>query len=216
MEHIYVHNVKRNKGVNRVTVVIGLTGSIATGKSTVAKMLESLNIPVVDADQVAREIVEPGEAALKEIVNVFGGEVLHEDGSLNRKQLGAIVFNDTSEREKLNAIMHPAIRKRMTEKQEAYIAQGVKCVVQDIPLLFENNLKSHVDKVLVVYVDEKEQLKRLMSRDNSSKEEAQARINSQISIEEKRDLADAYIDNRGTKEESFLQLKEILKDWNIL
>ncbi|HLR65434.1 MAG TPA: dephospho-CoA kinase [Pseudogracilibacillus sp.] len=199
-----------------MALVIGLTGSIATGKSTVAQMFEQLDIPVIDADKVAREVVEPNEAALKEIESVFGADLILEDGRLDRKKLGSIVFQDDQKRKQLNNIMHPAIRKRMNEKQEELIRRGVACLVQDIPLLFENKLQSHVDKVLVVYIDEEEQLKRLMKRDQSSEEEAINRMKAQLSIEEKKRLADAYIDNRGSKEASFTQLKKILTDWDVL
>lgn len=199
-----------------MALVIGLTGSIATGKSTVAQMFEQLDIPVIDADKVAREVVEPNEAALKEIESVFGADLILEDGQLDRKKLGSIVFQDDQKRKQLNNIMHPAIRKRMNEKQEELIRRGVACLVQDIPLLFENKLQSHVDKVLVVYIDEEEQLKRLMKRDQSSEEEAINRMKAQLSIEEKKRLADAYIDNRGSKEASFAQLKKILTDWDVL
>lgn len=199
-----------------MALVIGLTGSIATGKSTVAQMFEQLDIPVIDADKVAREVVEPNEAALKEIESVFGADLILEDGRLDRKKLGSIVFQDDQKRKQLNNIMHPAIRKRMNEKQEELIRRGVACLVQDIPLLFENKLQSHVDKVLVVYIDEEEQLKRLMKRDQSSEEEAINRMKAQLSIEEKKRLADAYIDNRGSKEASFAQLKKILTDWDVL
>lgn len=202
--------------MNDVALVIGLTGSIATGKSTVAQMFEQLDIPVIDADKVAREVVEPNEAALKEIESVFGADLILEDGRLDRKKLGSIVFQDDQKRKQLNNIMHPAIRKRMNEKQEELIRRGVACLVQDIPLLFENKLQSHVDKVLVVYIDEEEQLKRLMKRDQSSEEEAINRMKAQLSIEEKKRLADAYIDNRGSKEASFAQLKKILTDWDVL
>lgn len=199
-----------------MALVIGLTGSIATGKSTVAQMFEQLDIPVIDADKVAREVVEPNEAALKEIESVFGADLILEDGRLDRKKLGSIVFQDDQKRKQLNNIMHPAIRKRMNEKQEELIRRGVACLVQDIPLLFENKLQSHVDKVLVVYIDEEEQLKRLMKRDQSSEEEAINRMKAQLSIEEKKRLADAYIDNHGSKEASFAQLKKILTDWDVL
>lgn len=202
--------------MNDVALVIGLTGSIATGKSTVAQMFEQLDIPVIDADKVAREVVEPNEAALKEIESVFGADLILEDGQLDRKKLGSIVFQDDQKRKQLNNIMHPAIRKRMNEKQEELIRRGVACLVQDIPLLFENKLQSHVDKVLVVYIDEEEQLKRLMKRDQSSEEEAINRMKAQLSIEEKKRLADAYIDNHGSKEASFAQLKKILTDWDVL
>lgn len=198
-----------------MTVVIGLTGSIATGKSTISNMFKRLNIPVVDADVIAREVVEPGTETLQHIVNAFGQSVLLADGTLNRKALGNIVFNNKKKLNELNDIIHPAIRNEMNRQKEMYVARNVPCVVLDIPLLFENKLDYLVDKIVVVYVDETVQLKRLMERDQSTKEEALSRIKSQIPIKEKISRADATIDNNGTVEQSFEQLKEILKRWKI-
>src|SRR5690625_4782023 len=178
-------------------------------------MFKKLNIPVIDADKVAREIVEPGQIALSKIVEAFGKSILHEDGTLNRQALGDIVFNDEKKLKTLNRIMHPAIRKEMDRQKDEYIEKNAPCVVLDIPLLFENKLEYLVDKIIVVYVNEKVQLKRLMARDQSTKKEALSRINSQLSIEKKKDKANAVIDNTGSIEESFSQLKEILQKWEI-
>lgn len=199
-----------------MTLVIGLTGSIATGKSTVSAMFRDLNIHVIDADQIAREVVEPGEKAYREVVDHFGESILQEDRTLNRQKLGSIVFADASKRVQLNNIIHPAIRKKMLEQRDALIKAEEKCVVLDIPLLFESNLTNYVEKIMVVFVDEKTQLIRLMKRDNLTKEEALERINSQLPIKEKVDLADATIDNSGTVEHSLKQLKDILATWNVL
>lgn len=198
-----------------MTLVIGLTGSIATGKTTISNMFQQLNIPVIDADQIARDVVQPGETALKKIADVFGQSILHEDGSLNRQALGDIVFNDKEKLETLNNIIHPAIRKEMTRQKESYIKKDVPCVVLDIPLLFENKLEYLVNKIIVVYVNEQVQLERLMARDKSTKEDALSRIKSQISIEKKKDKADAVINNNDTIEHSFHQLKDILNKWQI-
>lgn len=198
-----------------MTLVIGLTGSIGTGKSTVASMFTDLNIPVLDADVVAREVVEPGETTLENIRQAFGDAIIQADGTLNRKALGAIVFADEAKRQTLNQIIHPAIRKRMEEKQQALMAQQVPCIVVDVPLLFENKLTNTVDKILLVYVTEKEQLRRIMKRDNSSEEDAGRRMASQISIEEKVKHADGVIDNMGTIAASFDQLQVLLREWGI-
>lgn len=198
-----------------MSLVIGLTGSIATGKSTVSNMFKQLNIPVIDADQIARDVVEPEQVALKKIIEAFGTNILHDDGSLNRKALGDIVFNDKEKLEILNGIVHPAIRNEMNRQKEMYLAQNIPCFVLDIPLLFENKLDYLVDKILVVYIDEETQLKRLMDRDQSTREDAMSRIKSQISIEVKKEKAHEVIDNSGTVEESFTQLKEILKNWHV-
>lgn len=197
-------------------IVIGLTGSIATGKSTVASMFIDIGIPVIDADRIAREVVEPGEEAYKKVVETFGEEILLEDRSLNRPKLGRIVFSDEEKRNQLNSIVHPAIRKRMLEKRDAYLKNGEGCVVLDIPLLFESKLEHFVDKIIVVYVDEDVQLKRLLERNQLTKEEALERIRSQMPVKDKIELADAVIDNNGTIEHSFKQLKEILQKWDVL
>lgn len=199
-----------------MALVIGLTGSIASGKSTVSSMLKELHLPVIDADQIARDVVEPGEDTLKEIGLAFGKEILNADGTLNRKKLGSIIFSNNEKRKILNSIVHPAVRKRMLEQKETYLKDGESCVVMDIPLLFESKLTHMVDKILVVYVDEHVQLERLMERDNSTKEEALERIQSQIPVKEKVKQADAIIDNNGSKEESYKQLRDILEKWQVL
>lgn len=196
--------------------VIGLTGGIASGKSTVAKMFSDLNIPVIDADVIAREVVEPGERSYQQIVEVFGKDILNSDESINRSKLGSIIFSNKEKREQLNQIVHPAVRKRMLEKKEAYIKQGEKCVVLDIPLLFESKLTSLVDQTLIVYVDEKIQLKRLMERNQLSEKEAMNRIKSQMPLEEKAQLADELINNNNSMEESKKQLFNLLKKWGII
>lgn len=196
--------------------VIGITGGIATGKSTVSNMIKDLGFTVVDADIAARRVVEPGEEAYNEIVKHFGQDILLEDGHLDRKKLGNIVFNDKEKRLLLNSIVHPAVRKWMIAEKEAALERGEETVFLDIPLLFESKLQWMSDKNIVVYTDEQTQLKRLMERNHLSIEDALARIHSQMPIEEKKLLADAFIDNRGTVEESKNQLINLLKNWNIL
>lgn len=198
-----------------MSLVIGLTGSIATGKSTVAEMFKELSIPVIDADLLAREVVEPGEEAYTNIIEHFGDTILQADRTLDRKRLGEIVFSDEEKRKDLNGIIHPAIRKRMLEQRDALIKKGEACIVLDIPLLFESELEHFVDKTLVVYLNEKTQLERLMKRNELSKEEALQRISSQIPVKEKAQRANEVIDNNGTKEETFMQLKEVLTDWGV-
>jgi dephospho-CoA kinase len=198
-------------------LIIGLTGNIATGKSTISNMIqEKYQIPVIDADIVSREVVEPGEQALKKIAATFGEEILLEDGTLNRKLLGSIIFQDQSKREQLNAIVHPAVRKRMIAKKEKLLQQGYRSIVMDIPLLFENNLTYLVEKTIVVYTTEDVQLQRLIERNDLTEKEARDRMNSQMNIEEKRELADAVIDNSGSIEESEIQLINILKKWELI
>ncbi|MEC5421965.1 dephospho-CoA kinase [Virgibacillus sp. C22-A2] len=199
-----------------MTLVIGLTGSIASGKSTVSLMFDEFNIPVVDADKLSREVVKPGEKAYDKIVNTFGHEILRDDQTLDRKKLGGIIFADEDKRKQLNSIVHPAVRERMIFRRDSFIEAGETCVVLDIPLLFESKLTHFVDKTLVVFVDEGVQLKRLMERDDYTEVEAWQRIKSQISIDEKAKKANAIIDNNGTKYESYIQLEKLLREWKII
>src|SRR5690625_1329325 len=168
-----------------MALIIGLTGSISSGKSTVSAMIKELNIPVVDADKLARDVVEPGEEAYADIVHVFGEEILLEDRAIDRKKLGELIFSHKEKREQLNNIVHPAIRKAMLDERDEYVQKGANCVVLDIPLLFESKLTHFVDKTVVVYVEESVQLDRLMKRDAYSEVEANQRIKSQISMKEK-------------------------------
>ncbi|MED3054707.1 dephospho-CoA kinase [Bacillus thuringiensis] len=199
-----------------MTVVIGLTGGIASGKSTVSEMFRELSIPVIDADVIAREVVEQGKPAYNKIVEVFGAEVLQQDGELDRPRLGSIVFYNEEKRLQLNKIVHPAVREEMNRKKEMYIKEGMQAVVLDIPLLFESKLTSLVDRILVVAVKPHMQLERLMKRNNFSEEEATARIQSQMPLEEKVKNADEVINNDGTIMGTKTQLQVILKKWNII
>lgn len=199
-----------------MTKVIGLTGSIATGKSTVSKMFGEFNIPVIDADQLSRDVVEQGQPAYREIVDTFGEAILQENGQIDRKALGRIIFTDDQKRKELNGIVHPEVRKEMLKRRDKYKEEKRKAVVLDIPLLFESELMDYVDVILVVSVDESTQLDRLLERDQSTKEDAEQRIKSQLSISEKRKRADAVIDNNGTIEGSFQQLKDILRQWDLV
>lgn len=197
-------------------MIIGLTGSIASGKSTVAKMLEKYRFPIVDADQVARLVVEPGEPALTEIVAAFGEGILLEDGSLNRKKLGDLIFHDPSKRAILNGIIHPAIRKEMLRQRDEWLNNGAEVVIMDIPLLFESKLQHFVEKILVVSLSEEKQLERLMERNQLNEEEARARISSQLPLSVKEEGADAVIYNESTLEKTEQQLNYILKEWGLV
>ncbi|MBG9453582.1 dephospho-CoA kinase [Lysinibacillus sphaericus] len=197
-------------------MIIGLTGSIASGKSTVVKMMTALGLPIVDADIVARDVVEPGTETLKLIVENFGQNILLEDGSLNRAKLGDIIFHEPVKRKMLNDIMHPAIRKEMLRQRDAYIEGGEKHVVMDIPLLFENKLQHFVERIIVVSVSEEVQLRRLMERNNLSKEDALARMHSQLPMSVKEKGAHAVIYNNENLEQTEQQLKKILTYWDVL
>ncbi|MGN7409327.1 MULTISPECIES: dephospho-CoA kinase [unclassified Sporosarcina] len=196
-------------------MIIGLTGSIASGKSTVANLLKDRGYPIVDADQIARLVVEPGSPVLKEIEIVFGHEVIREDGSMNRAVMGQLIFGDDKKREQLNNIIHPAIRKELIAQKEAHLAAGEKTVILDIPLLFENKLHDYVEKILVVSVTPEVQKERLMSRNQFSEQEADSRIASQLPIEIKEQGADAVIDNNGTLAETERQVEDVLRKWQV-
>ncbi|MBT2686452.1 dephospho-CoA kinase [Bacillus sp. ISL-37] len=199
-----------------MSLVIGLTGGIASGKSTISAMFTDLGITVIDADIEARLAVEPGEKAYNDIVSHFGTEILADDRTINRSMLGEIIFNNEEKRLLLNSIVHPAVRERMAQKRAKAEEANEKAVVLDIPLLFESKLTGLVEKIIVVYVDEKTQLKRLMKRNGFSEEEAYSRIKSQMPLKDKVSLADAVIDNSGSIEQSRQQLKVILNKWEIL
>lgn len=196
-----------------MSLVIGLTGGIASGKSTVSNMLKDLNIPVIDADEEARLAVEKEEKAYFAIIDHFGEDILTEAGSIDRMKLGEIIFNDQHQRTILNSIVHPAVREKMLQKKEVYDRSGHPIIVLDIPLLFESRLTSMVDKVIVVYVDEHLQLERLMRRNGFTKNEALSRISSQMALKDKQKSADAVINNNGSIEETRKQLLSILKRW---
>ena len=193
-----------------MALIVGLTGGIASGKSTVSNLIKDLGITVIDADIEARLAVEPGEKAYQQIVEHFGGEILLEDGSINRPKLGDIIFNHQEERIVLNGIVHPAVRERMNEKKVAAIERGEYLVVMDIPLLFESELTDLVEKIILVYVDEKIQLERLMMRNHYSETEAHVRIKSQMPLIDKKKHSDFIIDNNGTVEQTQKQLNVVL------
>ncbi|MED4561487.1 dephospho-CoA kinase [Bacillus altitudinis] len=196
-----------------MTLVIGLTGGIASGKSTVSQMIKEKGIRVVDADVIAKEAVSKGSAALHQIVQTFGEEVLLPNGELNRQQLGAIIFSDEEKRKKLNAIVHPEVRKEMLEQRDEGVSNNETFVVLDIPLLFESKLEGLVNRIIVVYTTPELQLSRLMNRNDLSEEEALNRIHSQQPLEEKCQKADRVIEN--TKDLAFIrkQLENILNEW---
>ncbi|MDG0766487.1 dephospho-CoA kinase [Bacillus halotolerans] len=196
-----------------MTLVIGLTGGIASGKSTVANMLIDKGITVIDADIIAKQAVEIGMPAYRQIIDEFGEDILLENGDIDRRKLGALVFTNEQKRLALNSIVHPAVREEMLKRRDESIANQGTFVVLDIPLLFESKLESLVDKIIVVSVTKELQLERLTKRNQLTVEEALSRIRSQMPLEEKVSRADNVIDNSGTLEETKQQLEEILSCW---
>ncbi|KAI0043387.1 CoaE-domain-containing protein [Auriscalpium vulgare] len=178
-------------------LVVGLTGGIATGKSTVSTLLENRGIPIIDADVLARDVVRPGTPALARIVATFGRDMLLPDGTLDRAKLGARVFADDAERRKLNAIVHPAVRWAMARAVARCWLRGERVCVLDVPLLIESGIYRWVGKVVVVYCSAEIQLQRLMKRDGSTRDAAQARLSAQLPIADKLAFADNVLDNSG-------------------
>jgi dephospho-CoA kinase len=196
--------------------VIGLTGGIATGKSTVSALLEKAGAVIIDADRIARQVVKKGLPAYREIIENFGESILVPDGEINRSALGDIIFNDPQKKQLLNRIVHPHVRKEQNRQLKGIEKKDPGAIViLDIPLLIETQTYRDLSEVIVVYAPEHIQMKRLMQREDISKSDALARIRSQIPIEEKKDKATIVIDNSGTRENTrkqTLKLFQRLKD----
>jgi len=188
--------------------VLGLTGGIGSGKSMVGQIFARLGAVVIDADQLAREVVEPGQPALQEIATAFGRDVLLSDGRLDRSKLAGIIFADPAERARLDAITHPRIRARMDEEIKAR-RSGPGVLIVDIPLLYENDRTHSVERVIVVWVDPQTQLRRIRRRDGLSAEAARQRIAAQMPLDAKRARADHVIDNSGSREDTRRQVEAI-------
>ena len=178
--------------------LVGLTGGIASGKSTVAKILERLGAAVINADTLSREVVEPGQDAWKEIVEAFGADILHSDQTLDRQKIRTIIFNNPGARKKLESIIHPRVRALAEERIRERTAAGYPIIVYEVPLLFEGNLQEWLRPVILVACDVGTQRTRLQQRDHLTDAEAQKHIDAQMSLAEKRRLADYVIENDGS------------------
>lgn len=188
--------------------VIGLTGGIASGKSSVARTLEKLGAVVVDADQLAREVVKPGEPTYFAIIAEFGEQILNPDRTIDRSALGKRVFADVAARKRLERITHPAIGSRAAKKLAELQHAGAQVVFYMAPLLIEAGITSRVDEIWVVYVDKETQLQRLMQRDQISREDAMQRLAAQMPMAEKVKHGKVVIDNSGTLDETERQVRE--------
>ena len=201
--------MKQNK-----CIVVGLTGGISTGKSTVTNIIIEDGFKVIDADKIAREVVEIGKPAYEDIVRVFGEEILDKNLNIDRKKLGSIIFSNKEYRMKLNAIVHPRVFQTMREKLKDYSIENA-VVFLDIPLLIEemniiNGYGINFDEIWVVYTKEKIQIERLMDRDNISYQDAYKKIKSQMPIEQKIEYANRIIDNNNGLNELAVQVKKLL------
>ena len=190
--------------------VVGLTGGIASGKSTVSRMFEALGARIIDADRIARDVVAPGRESWSKIVERFGRGILLPDGSIDREKLGRIVFDDAEARSALNSITHPVIISEIAGRVATYIEQDAPLVLIDAALLFESGAKgSTIGEVIIVTAEEEIQVERIVRRDGLSPEAAGKRIAAQMPLDEKRRLADHVIDNSGTLDETRLQVKAL-------
>lgn len=196
-------------------MILGVTGGIATGKSSVADLFRSMDIPVVSADELAREVVLPGTEVLREIVARFGEGVLSADGSLNRERLSQIVFGDAIARNDLNQIVHPAIARLAESTLARLVNTGVEFIVYEAPLLYEAGAEGRVDKVLVVTAQPEEQKKRLMARDGIDAVTADLRIAAQMPLDEKVRRSDFVIDNSGTPDDVARQVVALCRELKI-
>jgi len=188
--------------------LIGLTGGIGTGKSTVSAMLRGLGAAVVDADEGARAVVEPGTPGLRAVAEEFGPGVLAPDGRLDRAALAEIVFRDPERRARLNAITHPLVGAWAAERTADAIVRGARIVVHDVPLLFENQRQGQFERVILVYAPDEVAVRRLLEK-GMTEEQARARIAAQMPIEEKRRLADYVVDNSDGLPDTDRQVREL-------
>jgi dephospho-CoA kinase len=189
--------------------VIGLTGGIGTGKSTVAGMLRRLGATVIDADRATREVQARGSEGLRRIVEEFGSGILRPDGELDRERLGALVFKDPRARERLNRIVHPLVRAWMAERLAEAQDRRDRVAVLDIPLLFESRGTAGLDSVILVYAPKEVQLWRLVHLRGMSEEQAQDRIAAQLPIEVKRQMADYVIVNTGSMDQLRAEVERV-------
>lgn len=190
---------------------IGLTGGIATGKSTVKTKLNLLNIPVIDADMISHEITQIGQSGYHQILSQFGNSILNSDKSLNRKQLGDIVFNDSQKLLQLEQILHPLIQAEVQSRKKAYHQKGEALCFYDVPLLFEKKLEAQFDLIVLVYAPITTQVERIMLRNNLTHTQALARIKAQIPIHEKVSRANYCLDNSTNQEDLYLQVFNLIK-----
>ena len=192
---------------------VGLTGGIASGKSTVSKIFASFGAQVLDADEVARELLLPGQPAWKRLRQAFGEEFFHPDGTVKRKQLRKLVFANSEKRGQLNAILHPEVMKEINRRSEILSSSLQPTVlVVDVPLLLEVGVAHRFDKIVVVDARQSVQVKRLMQRDGISEDEAKQALKVQMPLSEKVELADYVIDNNFTLADTEIQVRKVWEE----
>lgn len=193
--------------------ILGLTGGIACGKSTISAYLKEFGLPVIDADECSRAVVEKGSIGLEKLTEIFGSKILENDGMLNRKALGQIVFSDSEQLSLLNSVMEPLIREEISRRLNQ--ENNADLVVLDAPLLIEQHYDKICDFIMTIDVSKKIQLERLIERDNLSEDEAKSRIESQLSSRERNGFADVVIDSSGTVEQTRKQVIKWLETINV-
>lgn len=193
--------------------ILGLTGGIACGKSTISAYLKEFGLPVIDADECSRVVVEKGSIGLEKLTEIFGNKILENDGTLNRKALGQIVFSDSEQLSLLNSVMEPLIREEISRRLNQ--ENNADLVVLDAPLLIEQHYDKICDFIMTIDVPKKIQLERLIERDNLSEDEAKSRIESQLSSRERNGFADVVIDSSGTVEQTRKQVIKWLETINV-
>lgn len=189
--------------------LIGLTGGIATGKSTVASMLRELGAKIIDADELARQVVQPGQEAWQDIVSTFGAEILREDRTINREKLRKLVFQNETARQRLESITHPRIRALAEQRIQKLAAEGAEVIVYEAPLLFENQVHLWLRPVILVACDSETQKQRLQKRDGLNEKEIEQHLKAQMPLDQKRKLADFVIENNGDLENLRRQVREV-------
>lgn len=195
--------------------VLGLTGGIASGKSTVAKMFIAENIPVIDSDSIAKDLLLKGTVCYKEVVAYFSKDILLTNGDINRKKLAKIVFSNPNKRNHLNEIVHPRVKDEVFDLLHKYKNKEKELVILDVPLMYETEFHTYCDEIIVVYCSFDEQVSRLMIRDHIDKEYAELKINAQTSLEEKKQRADFVIDNSFSILDTKREFKGILEELEV-
>lgn len=194
-------------------LIVGLTGNIGSGKSSIAHYFKELGARFIDADQVGRDVVEPGTAGLQQIVQYFGADILNPDGTMNRSQVADIVFNNPEALKQLNAIVHPHIRSELLKAITAYKSKpDTQLLIIEAALLIETGLYELVDEVWLVTVNSETQIQRVIKRDAATKEQVSARLASQMPQQDKIPYADRIIDNNGSPEDTIKQVRQIWSD----
>lgn len=192
--------------------LVGITGGIGAGKSTVARLFQELGAAVIDADVIAKEIIEPGADAWHDLLKEFGGQILNPDSSINRSRLASLIFGEPAARLRLNEITHPRIKQVMLKKAQEYFAQGASVVMVEAALIGESSHDPPFDAIVLVWIDPAVQMERIMRQGKMKEEEASRRIASQMPSEKKKEIATYIIDNSGDLEETKRQVKAIWED----